>query len=110
MVLSDVQSYDMSTNSNNFNYNSLAIFCKRRKLICTPNNKSVIANYVICKKQKAKHIWKAVPLLYHSIIRDAAIFEVIGIDFAEPLILQGRHGSAFLHVRCTRAVHFKAST
>jgi len=51
--------------------------------------KTIISDCVTCKKQKAK-LESKVFLLPYNRVRDASIFEIVGIDFARLLYLWGR--------------------
>lgn len=74
--------------------------------------KSVIANCVICKRQKARRMESDASPLPLNRARDAAIFEVVGINFAGSLILRGE-GKAWICIfTCAvyRAVHFELAS
>lgn len=74
--------------------------------------RSVILNCVICKKQKAKRMESEAPPLSLNRVRDATIFEIVGVDFAGPLILRSG-GKAWICIfTCAvyRAVHFELAS
>ncbi|XP_043479022.1 uncharacterized protein LOC122509221 [Leptopilina heterotoma] len=74
--------------------------------------RSVIAKCVICKKQKVKHMECDSPPLPENRVRDAAIFEVTGIDFAGPVFIKGGGKCWICVFTCAiyRAVHFELTS
>lgn len=51
--------------------------------------RSIINKCIVCQKQKRKLMECVSPPLPTNRVRDAAVFEVVGIDFAGPLIIRG---------------------
>jgi len=74
--------------------------------------KKIIAKCVICQKQKAKRMECEAPPLPPDRVRDATVFEIIGIDFAGPLILRGGGKGWICVFTCAvyRAVHFELAS
>ncbi|XP_051160117.1 uncharacterized protein LOC127280858 [Leptopilina boulardi] len=74
--------------------------------------RSVIAKCVICQKQKAKRMECESPPLPENRVRDAAIFEVTGVDFAGPIFSKGGGKCWICVFTCAvyRAVHFELTS
>lgn len=74
--------------------------------------RSVISNCVICKRQKVKRMESEAPPLPPDRVRDATIFEIVGVDFAGPLILRGGGKGWICIFTCAvyRAVHFELAS
>jgi len=71
--------------------------------------KTVISNCVICKRQRTKRMESEAPPLPSNRVRDASVFEIVGIDFAGPLYLRGGGKGWICIFTCAvyRAVHFE---
>ena len=71
--------------------------------------RSVVSKCIICKRQNAKRIEVDPPTLPIHRVRDAAVFEVTGVDFAGPLFLRGQQKSWICLYTCAiyRAVHLE---
>lgn len=71
--------------------------------------KKVISNCIICKRYKAKHYEVPQPPLPEERIRNAAAFEVTGIDLAGPLYLKGNKKCWIVLYTCAvyRAIHLE---
>lgn len=74
--------------------------------------KSVISNCVTCKRQKVKRMECEAPPLPPDRVRNAAIFETVGIDYAGPLILKGGGKGWICIFTCAiyRAVHLELAS
>ena len=51
--------------------------------------KDIISKCIICKRHRAKRLECKTPPLPLNRVRDALVFEVVGVDFAGPLYLKG---------------------
>ena len=74
--------------------------------------RSVLSKCVTCKRHKVKQMQCEPPPLPSHRVRDAAIFETVGVDFAGPLFLR-EGGKAWICIfTCAvyRAVHFELAT
>lgn len=74
--------------------------------------REVILKYVICKRQCAKPMKVEPAPLPLNRVKDAAVFEVTGIDFAGPLILRGQEKAWICLFICAiyRAVYLELVT
>ncbi|XP_043476289.1 uncharacterized protein LOC122507568 [Leptopilina heterotoma] len=74
--------------------------------------RSIISKCVVCKKQHAKHLECEPAPLPLNRVRDAAVFEVVGLDFAGPLFTKGGGKTWICIFRCAvyRAVHFELAS
>lgn len=92
------------------------VMCHLREKFCIislrKTIKSVISNCVICKRQKVKRMECEAPPLPPDRVRDAAIFETVGIDFAGSLILKGGGKGWICIFTCAvyRAVHLELAS
>ncbi|GFT23078.1 putative DD41D transposase [Trichonephila clavipes] len=75
------------------------------------NIKEVIKTCIICKRFNAKPI-SVSELLPQDRVRDAAVFEIIGLDLAGPLILENGEKNWILIFTCAahRAIHLELLT
>ena len=71
--------------------------------------KSVIKECVICRRYNAQPVQEAPPPLPMNRVRDAAVFEIIGVDFTGPVYLKGMRKAWICIFTCAiyRAVHFE---
>ncbi|GFS58322.1 integrase catalytic domain-containing protein [Trichonephila clavipes] len=71
--------------------------------------KEVIKTCIICKRFNAKLISVSEGLLHQDRVRDAAVFEIIGLDLAGSLILKNGEKNWILILTCTvyRAIHLE---
>ncbi|GFT08812.1 integrase catalytic domain-containing protein [Trichonephila clavipes] len=71
--------------------------------------KEVIKTRIICKRFNAKPISVSEGLLLQVRVRDAAVFEIIGLDLAGPLILKNGEQKWILILTCAlyRAIHLE---
>ncbi|GFX95230.1 integrase catalytic domain-containing protein [Trichonephila clavipes] len=83
------------------------LILKGRKTI-----KEVIKTCIICKRFNAKPISVSEGLLPQDRVRDAAVFEIIGLDLAGPLILKNGEKNWILILTCVvyRAIHLELLT
>ena len=74
--------------------------------------RSIVTKCVTCKKHKAKHMICETPPLPVNRVRDSAVFEVTGIDFAGPLFIKGGGKGWICIFTCAvyRAVHFELAS
>ena len=74
--------------------------------------KAVISDCIICKKQAVKHMECEIPPLPENRVRNAAIFEIVGVDFAGPVFLQGGGKGWICIFTCAvyRAVHLELAS
>ncbi|GFW33183.1 uncharacterized protein TNCV_4699991 [Trichonephila clavipes] len=74
--------------------------------------KEVIKTCIICKRFNAKPISVSEGLLPQDRVRDAAVFEIIGLDLAGPLILKNGEKNWILILTCAvyRAIHLQLLT
>ncbi|XP_043469952.1 uncharacterized protein LOC122503458 [Leptopilina heterotoma] len=74
--------------------------------------RSVINKCVICKRHKAKHLEVAPAPLPEARVRDAKVFEIVGIDYAGPVYLVGGQKAWIGLFTCAvyRAVHLELVT
>ena len=74
--------------------------------------KKVIADCLVCKKQSTKHLECETPPLPLNRIRDAKVFEIIGVDFAGPLYIKGGGKGWICLFTCEvyRAVHLELAS
>ncbi|GFW33187.1 uncharacterized protein TNCV_4700031 [Trichonephila clavipes] len=72
----------------------------------------VIKTCIICKRFNAKPISVSEELLPQDRVRDAAVFEIIGLDLARPLILKNGEKNWILILTCAvyRAIHLELLT
>ena len=73
--------------------------------------KIIISKCIICQKQKAKNLQCETPLPLNR-VRDAHIFEVVGVDFAGPLFLRDGEKSWVCIFTCAiyRAMRFELAS
>ncbi|GBN74490.1 hypothetical protein AVEN_110563-1 [Araneus ventricosus] len=78
-----------------------------RKIIC-----KVISKHVICKRFSSKRLEVDSGPLPENRVRDAAVFQITGVDAAGLLFLKGNHKAWVLLFTCTvyRAVHLELIT
>ena len=64
--------------------------------------KSVISKCIICKRFNAQKMKADVAHLPLNRVRDARVFEIVGVDFVGSLFLRGqeRPGFVYIRVRC----------
>ncbi|GFV59408.1 uncharacterized protein TNCV_235641 [Trichonephila clavipes] len=74
--------------------------------------KQVIKTCIICKRFNAKPISVSEGLLPQDRVRDTAVFEIIGLDLAGPLILKNGEKNWILILTCAiyRAIHLELFT
>lgn len=74
--------------------------------------RTVISRCVICKRQRVKRMECEIPPLPPDRVHDATIFEIVGVDFAGPLILRGKGKEWICIFTCAvyRAVHFELAS
>ncbi|GFT92300.1 integrase catalytic domain-containing protein [Trichonephila clavipes] len=74
--------------------------------------KEVIKTCIIYKRFNAKPILESEGLLPQDRVRDAAVFEIIGLDLAGPLILKNGEKNWILILTCAvyRAIHLELLT
>ncbi|GFW46955.1 integrase catalytic domain-containing protein [Trichonephila clavipes] len=74
--------------------------------------KEVIKTCIICKRFNAKPISVSEGLLPQDRVRDTAVFEIIGLDLAGPLILKNGEQNWILILTCAlyRAIHLELLT
>lgn len=74
--------------------------------------KEIVSKCVICKRQKASHAECEAPPLPCDRVRDAAIFEVVGVDFAGPIFIKGGGKGWICIFTCAvyRAVHLELAS
>lgn len=79
---------------------------------CRKVVQTVIKKCVICRRHAAKNITAPPGLLPENRVRDAAAFEVTGIDYAGPLLLRGGQKAYVCLFTCAvyRAVHLELVT
>jgi hypothetical protein len=78
-----------------------------RRAVC-----SVIHKCTVCRRHAAKHMETPPGLLPENRVRDTAAFEVIGVDYAGPLFLNGGSKAYICLFTCAvyRAVHLELVT
>ncbi|XP_070511633.1 uncharacterized protein [Cardiocondyla obscurior] len=71
--------------------------------------RTVIVNCVVCKRQNVKRMECEEPPLPSDRVRDAKIFEIVGVDLAGPLILKGGDKGWICIFTCAvyRAIHLE---
>lgn len=74
--------------------------------------RSIISKCVKCKRQKAKRLETKAGMLPLNRLREAAVFEITGTDFAGPIFLRNRQKAWICLFTCAvyRAVHFELVT
>ena len=74
--------------------------------------RSVASKCIVCKKQKAKRVESDPPPLPENRVRNCAVFEVTGIDFAGPVFIKGGEKAWICIFTCAvyRAVHFELAS
>ncbi|XP_035715967.1 uncharacterized protein LOC110860203 [Folsomia candida] len=74
--------------------------------------KKIIGSCVICKRFSSKNVTTPEAPLPLDRVRDAAVFEVVGIDLGGPLYLKGGHKAWFVVFTCAvyRALHLELVT
>lgn len=74
--------------------------------------KSPISGCVVCKRQKGKAFVASLPPLPLNRVRDAATFEITGVDFAGPLFIKNGEKAWVCLFTCAvyRAVHLELCT
>lgn len=74
--------------------------------------KSALSKYFVCKRHNSRSFEVEAPLLPFDRLRDAFVFEVIGVDTADPLYLKSGENVWVCIFTCAvfRAVHFELLT
>ncbi|XP_035227011.1 uncharacterized protein LOC118199302, partial [Stegodyphus dumicola] len=74
--------------------------------------KNIVANYTICKRYNSRNMETICAPLPENRVKDAAVFQITGVDVAGPLFLKESRKSWVLIFTCAvyRAVHFELIT
>jgi len=81
-------------------------------LSCRTTVRSVTNHYIVCKRHKSKKLEAITGDLPNERVKDARVFEVIGIDYVGPLFLKKSRKTWICLFTCAvyRAIHLELTT